>query len=350
MWADGNKQIILPEDIEISLDITNDCNLRCKHCCISAGDGLRGKDLPTTKLKEIIRKIIDLNPHLISISGGEPLIRPDFRELTNYLHMNYTGKLLLMTNAILIDDNMAQFIYENYDYVDVSIDGVDENTCSKIRGEGVFDKTLRGIQLLVANSCKVTASMVVTEDNKHLKNKFSELCEKKLGIKYMFRVFEPVGRGEINKDFLQINTSEEQQPNLCWEECEKKFVEHKLYKKIPQIFACQGAKRQFQIDHRGNLFPCASLMEKSFNLGNLLEIEDFKDYIINRKFSKTCGFHNFESCLPYNVPKCKDCNKQLLCFSCANTVKQHLKNNTIDKVCDENKNFFDLYWRYYGTC
>ena len=66
--------------IGISIDLTNRCNLACRHCCVSANDDLTG-ELSTDELKNIIKRVCDFDPRSISISGGEPLVRKDFREL-----------------------------------------------------------------------------------------------------------------------------------------------------------------------------------------------------------------------------------------------------------------------------
>ena len=117
---------------------------------------------------------------------------------------------------------------------------------------------------------------------------------------------------------------------------------------MPQIFACQGAKREYQIGHTGNLYPCAAMMDEEFIMGNLFDIDNLGGYLLLGEYRNSEGYKNFEKYLPYNVLKCKDCNKQLLCFSCTNTVKRNVKDGTLENVCRENQKFFDLYWRYYG--
>lgn len=122
--------------IRIDWDITNRCNLKCKHCCVSAD--FQNHDLEQEALLEVAEKIVSLNPVVIVISGGEPLVRKDFREIITTIKKKYQGKLFLMTNAVLIDGEMARFIAENFSSVSVSLDGVDEETCSTIRGKGVY--------------------------------------------------------------------------------------------------------------------------------------------------------------------------------------------------------------------
>lgn len=346
MWK-CNEKSVQGKDISISLDITNKCNLKCKHCCVDAGDNKRGMDIPTSDLKKIIDYVAEIDPQLIIISGGEPLARSDFEEITRYIRSKYSGLLFLMTNATLVNDTMAKFIAQYYDHVDVSIDGVNEETCSLIRGKGVFEKTLDGIKKMKAEACKITASMVVTNDNEEFKPQFADLCKNILHIKYMYRIFEPVGRGLRNKEIFEPKKNEDD-IKMNWQYCKKKFLENKMHMQMPQVFACQGAKREFQIDHTGNLYPCAALMDEEFQMGNVLNVTSLKEYLLKGEYKKTKGYKKFQTYMPYNIEGCCECNKQLLCFSCVNEVKRNIKTGIFRKNCKANNKFYDMYWRYYG--
>ena len=346
MWKHSEIENYPCENMNISLDITNNCNLRCKHCCVNAGEDLRGEDLPTEKILSISKKLAEINPVSITISGGEPLIRSDFKEITKTIRDTYKGTLTLMTNGVLIDDDMAKFISENYTSVDVSLDGYNEETCSTIRGKGTFEKVMKGISFLKKYNCKISASMVVTKETENYKKNFMDLC-KENGIFGMLRTFDAVGRGKNNE--TQLKVVEEDIESIDWKRVEEKFVKNKVFKERPQIFACQGAKREFQIDHKGNVFPCASFMDDEYILFNVNDVDNLKDYLERGEFKKSIGYKNFIQYIPCNVKECSNCNKQLLCFSCARTVRDNVKNNTIKNVCKEYSKYYDMYWRYNGT-
>lgn len=338
MLKDQVKTNINEKDISIKIDITNECNLRCTHCCVSAGEGKSGEELATNELEVILDKILELNPRSLCISGGEPLNRKDFKYLILKIKRKYNGQLALMTNGVLIDDDMAKFISENFYHVDISIDGINEETCSLIRGKGVFDKVIRSIKLLKKyNFNNITASMLVTKHTQKYSMDFKKMCEDKLGIEAILRGFDNSGRGKKYADQIEID-----EWNINFKERKKYLIENKCKVRLP-IFSCQGAKREFQIDQKGELFPCALLMDDEFKMGNILEINNFRDYILQEKFKLTEGYKKFQSYMPYNVEKCKDCNKNLLCFTCVNEVRKH-KHNIKIVNCNMNKEYFDLYW------
>ena len=66
-------------------DITYACNLKCKHCYANAGKN-PGNELTTEEAKQGIDQLDRASVPIIAFSGGEPLVRKDILELTNYAH------------------------------------------------------------------------------------------------------------------------------------------------------------------------------------------------------------------------------------------------------------------------
>lgn len=344
MWED--RTLPLSEKIiNLSLDITNECNLRCKHCCVSAGEHLYGVDLSKEQIKEVLNKIYEFNPNSLSISGGEPLVRTDFKEIIEDISTHYTGKMDLLTNGTLIDEDMAGFIAEHFDSVSVSLDGIDDKTTAIIRGKGVFQKTINGIKNLRKYGVKkLEATMVICKENEKYIKQFKELCES-LGVKDKLRILEPGGRIDEHTDEIHYVDPEIHPKGKLLEEYLKHCLENGFNKIHPETCACQAARREFLIDFKGDIYPCASLADVELKLGNILEIDDIKDYFINRRYISTEGYKEFEKYLPYNVEGCKECNKNLMCYSCVRTVKDRVASGELHKDCKFNYRYYDLHWK-----
>lgn len=341
LWY-SNCDKIKGNQLNISVDITNSCNLRCKHCCIEAGDEKRGGDLSTNDMISILNKIIKIKPYEISISGGEPLLRKDFRQLTDYIRTNYRGYLTIMTNATLINENTASYLVKNYDKIDVSLDGIDEETSSILRGPGVFEKAIRGIKMLTARGGNVVASMVLTRDTLHLGKKFIDFCNDELKIRGILRGFEPIGRGKTNIDDFKVEGLSDG--------CNKNFERRDIkYSNISidklQVYACQGARRVFQIGHNGDIFPCPSMMYNEMVMGNVLKIDDLEKYILDGEYKCTVGYERFSNFKPYKLKKCKDCKNNLFCFNCVNQVKICCEQDDLEIVCKNNINYYESVWK-----
>ena len=247
----------------IAFEITNRCNLSCTHCCFSANE--QKKDLSTEKVLDILTKIIQWEPQRITITGGEPLIRNDIFKLLKFLRLNYKGTIILATNALLLNEKNIDFILRYIDVIDISIDGVDEESCKKIRGKGVFEKVVSNIRLLKEKGFpKISLSMVLTEGNEKLINDFFEL-NKKLGTIPVIRRLAWVGRALENK---KVFTDKD----LLYEKSGKIENDEKY---MCTYSNCQQLKSKYHIRFDGYVYACQTIYDRKYAIGHIDEIASF---------------------------------------------------------------------------
>ena len=112
------------------------------------------------------------------------------------------GKIILSTNGTFINDKNVDILAKCAYKIDISLDGVDEESCSIVRGPGVFDKVINNVKLLKNTGFeKISLSMAVSDKNKHLETEFNKLNEL-LGTTPLVRAFTPVGRGKDNRNIF----------------------------------------------------------------------------------------------------------------------------------------------------
>lgn len=185
------------EELNITMAITDRCNLLCKHCSYNAkySENIAEK-VSKNEMMARMKSILCYNPTSIILTGGEPMIRDDFIELIDWLKNQYKGKIFLMTNGTLINNANVKKIVNTFSQIDISIDGIDDETCEKIRGKGVYDKVVKAVQLLQHNNFhKISLSMVDTHITHKYIREFYKLNEK-LNTHPIIRSFSAVGRGE----------------------------------------------------------------------------------------------------------------------------------------------------------
>lgn len=178
-------------------DITYACNLNCKHCYASAGKKI-ADELSTEEAKKVIDELDKASVPIIAFSGGEPLVRPDFFELTKYAH-DKGFYIAVATNGTLISKKKARDMkHAGIDFVQISLDGSTAKTHDSFRGiNGVFDKTIQGIKNTVEEDFFVNIATTATQYNFHEIPAIIDLC-KKLNVKwFMMYNFVPTGRGEF---------------------------------------------------------------------------------------------------------------------------------------------------------
>lgn len=309
-----------------SFEITHRCNLKCIHCCIDA-DGVISdkKDLNTQEVKLVLDKLIEWNPQRIMLSGGEPMLRNDFIEILQYLKDRYDGEITLSTNGTFINENNVDIISKCVTQVDISLDGIDEETCSIIRGPGVFHKVINNIKLLQNTGFnKIAVSMATSDKNEHLEPQFIDL-NKKLGTIPLIRQFAAVGRGKDNKKYFSDTNEDEVYIS-------KEYLSNDYDKNIG-ICSCSAGKKELFISYNGDIYPCPSFLEKKYKIGNILYGEN--------EFSLNKDIRSYGLLEKYNIEQykeCKECKVNLFCWTCPGKIDE-LKDNplAIKNKCEKIK-------------
>lgn len=159
---------INPSSIRLLWEITNKCNLKCKHCLFFESDNCVSKDeLTYEEACSIIDNIAnDGRVKEIWISGGEPLLYKNLLPIVKYI---VSKKICpsISTNAYLVTDELAKELYlAGIRYVHVSIDGIDAKTHDSLRQvKGSFIRAVNGIKHLNTVGIMTGASFIVTEDS-----------------------------------------------------------------------------------------------------------------------------------------------------------------------------------------
>ena len=309
------------------ISLTNKCNLNCKHCSTKCSP--KGKEiLSKEKIKNIIANLKQLKPKIVIFTGGEPLIRDDLEEILKFAKENLKeSKFSLSTNATLIDDKNLPTIKNYFDYIDISIDGIDEESCSKVRGRGVFSKVMESIKLLKKNEVNnISLSMVFGSKNLHLKSEFLEL-NKKLGTEPIERALVPEGRALDN--ILEFYNEKTHLPNTMTSIYDINNEDKKISKKISSC-SCNAFESSLFIDEKGDAYPCASLLKDCYKIMNLSYERYTKDFILD-KISMT-GYKFAES-LEYKDTKCESCDLNIFCWNCPAHFEQAKKYDEINNWC-----------------
>lgn len=141
----------LSAPIELLMELTWKCNLKCVHCMMNAEycpenepeDG----ELTTEEIKGIIDRACELGVAHIDFSGGEPLLRKDIFEILEYSSKKGVEPCLL-SNGTLITEEVAKKLKEVGVYkIELNLDGHTAELYDSFRGvKGAFDKTITAIK------------------------------------------------------------------------------------------------------------------------------------------------------------------------------------------------------------
>ncbi len=137
----------------LDVELTERCNNVCIHCLINQPEhsgNTQAREMSTDMVKKLLQEAADLGCMTVRFTGGEPLLREDFKEL--YLFTRRLGMwVILFTNARLITPEIAQLLSRIPPgrSVEVTVYGMRaESYDGAAATNGAFDEFWRGVNLL----------------------------------------------------------------------------------------------------------------------------------------------------------------------------------------------------------
>lgn len=160
-------QIYLERKVDsITLQVTQDCNFRCKYCIYSEEKNKKQRshkhenmawDTAKRAIDFYQEHSIDSKYKSISFYGGEPLLQFDLiRKVVEYSEGVFAGVPLLFnmtTNGSLLNEQIVDFLVEHSFHLLVSVDGI-KTTHDKNRvfrnGNGTYDIVMSNLNAIEA--------------------------------------------------------------------------------------------------------------------------------------------------------------------------------------------------------
>lgn len=154
---------------QLTLNVSEQCNLRCKYCTYSGsyryqrkhGKALMNWDTAQTAIEFFRKRCKQDEPPAISFYGGEPLLAFNLiAKCVSYIHeIDWITRpiLSITTNGTLLDEKKNAFLQNNNFYVLISLDGPKElhDRYRVFRDEiGSFEQIIQNIELLRKSNTK----------------------------------------------------------------------------------------------------------------------------------------------------------------------------------------------------
>lgn len=180
-WAPGGAR----RPYVAFLEITQHCNNKCTHCYVDPANR-KPTDLPLDWWLDLLDALVAEETLFLILTGGEPLVRPDFQEL--YLAAKQRGFILsVFTNARLVDDALLDLFYRYPPRrVLVSLYGATRETYEKVsRVPGSFDQAIRGAWRLKEAGIPIYLRTMLLRSNYHELPQLKSLAAE-LGAQFNF--------------------------------------------------------------------------------------------------------------------------------------------------------------------
>ena len=270
----------LSAPITVTWEITAACNIACVHCLSSSGKR-RPRELTTEQARALVDELADMQVFQIHFGGGEPFLYYGIWQVLE--HARDRGLVMcISTNGTLITPEGARRLAQlDPIYFQVSLDGGMPETNDSIRGQGVFKRALRGLELLAAENLSLTVNSVLTRSSFYELDRLYEIAAS-FNSKLRVTRLRPSGRG---KDvWADLHPTRDQyrefahwliaHPDVLT--ADSFFHLNAFGNKLAGLDMCGAATATCCICPEGEVYPCAFFQTPEFEAGNLHE-HSFKD-------------------------------------------------------------------------
>lgn len=144
----------------ITLNITSRCNYNCEYCTTCDKEDL----LELEDIKKVLDDSVALKTNFLVISGGEPTLRKDYKEIIDYADENGLF-VILFTNGSNIHEEELDYLKENVNIVRFTLDSSDEMKYDAIKGRGEFKKLINLIKLFRERNIAVNLNIPIGPHN-----------------------------------------------------------------------------------------------------------------------------------------------------------------------------------------
>jgi len=258
-----------------SIDLTYRCNNNCRHCWLRIPPGAPEKqdELSFDEIRDIVDQARAMGCREWSISGGEPMLRPDFAEIFDYVTRKAT-RYSLNTNGTLITPQIAQLMRREGRKMVAVYGATAEVHDTVTRTPGSFERTMRGFAYLKGAGADFEVQLIPMRDNYHQWGEMEALAQSlsrqwRCGAAWLY--FSACGDPERNREIMRQRLSprdvvELDKPDLSYEEWWTAGDDDPDLTGFPKpvrsegddrlFAACIAGRRDFHVDPYGQMTFC----------------------------------------------------------------------------------------------
>ena len=282
--------------IHCNLQVTYRCNFQCQICDFWKEEHDSAEELTLDQIRLIGKKLNRLGTLIISLAGGEPLMREDIYDIITSL--NAAGHFpILITNGWFVDETVASDILRaGLQEISVSVDYHDPARHDAQRGRsGSWDRAIRALELFHKHRPdrrnRVHMISVLMDDNLDDVEPLIKLS-REIGVTYMVNLYS-WNRGSKARRLPEKSVTDyllglkKKYPEFV---TLTTYIEH-LDEAISEggVGNCKTGRVLMNIDHRGHVARCTERLDEP--IGNILndDIRTIRDRLWERCDTQACA-------------------------------------------------------------
>jgi len=180
-------------------EITQSCDLACKHCRAAAQPIAHPDELTNAEGKALIDQIAEMHVPIFVFTGGDPMKRKDVYELIGYA----AGKgvqvaLTPSATPLLTRDAIFKLKEAGLVRLGISLDGSTPQIHDAFRGlPGAWARTIQAIEWANEAGIPIQVHTTISRHNAHDLDNLCALFEKLAIVMWNVFFLVPVGRGQL---------------------------------------------------------------------------------------------------------------------------------------------------------
>jgi MoaA/NifB/PqqE/SkfB family radical SAM enzyme len=290
------RNMALGRPIHCNLQVTYRCNFKCAICDFWKTEHKKSEELSLADIRLIGQKLNDLGTLIVSLAGGEPLIREDLYEIVRALNQENHFPILI-TNGWFVDKPRAKELsLAGLQEISVSVDYARPERHDEQRGmKGSWERAVRALELLNSHrgsrTNRVHMITVLMDDNLEDIEPLIRIA-KDIGVTYMVNLYS-WNRGtkarrlpgqSVTRHLLDLKRRYPEFISLTsyLEQMDQAITDG-------GIGNCQTGKLLMNIDHQGGVARCTETLDEP--VGNILK-EDARaiyDKLLERQRTRDCA-------------------------------------------------------------
>ncbi len=303
------KALRLNVPLNVQLDLTYRCNERCVHCYLDHHDH---GEMSTAEIKLLLNEMADAGVFILTLSGGEILLRKDFFAIVEHARqLMFCVKL--KTNAILIGEREAQRLR------DLAVESIQVSIYSD-RPEvhdgitlvpGSLKRSLDAIRFLKGQGLNVTIANVLMRQNRSDYLEVQALAGE-LGVEYTLDpTITPMMDGDRSIVGLNVDSTALrdlfQDSSLVGDVDEFCAIPAELNQDDLEAIPCSAGHTACYISPYGDVFPCVQFPLPTGNVRR----ERFIDI-----WRHSSQMNEVRSIRVKDLPTCSSCTHASACSRC----------------------------------
>lgn len=282
--------------LHCNLQVTYRCNFRCEICDFWGPEYQKEHELSLDDMRLIGTKLNRLGTLIISLAGGEPLMREDLPEVIGILNRANHFPILI-TNGWFVDEEKGRDLLKaGLQEISVSVDYAEAAKHDAQRGmKGAWERAMKALEILHRNRVdkrnRVHMISVLMDDNLEEVEPLIRLA-REIGVTYMVNLYS-WNRGtkkprlpgnEVTQHLLDLKRKYPEFITLTsyLEQFDRAIAEG-------GVGDCQTGRLLLNIDNHGNVARCTETLDEP--VGNILtdDVRELQERLLQVQRTRACA-------------------------------------------------------------